>query len=112
MRAALRLARRGIGSVEPNPAVGCVIVKGSQIVGQGWHRKFGGPHAEITALADCGKLGVNPQGSTMYVTLEPCSHQGKTPPCVDAIITAGCARAVVGTVDPSDHARGKGIEQL
>jgi diaminohydroxyphosphoribosylaminopyrimidine deaminase/5-amino-6-(5-phosphoribosylamino)uracil reductase len=112
MHAALRLARRGIGSVEPNPAVGCVIVKGSQITGRGWHRKFGAPHAEIAAIEDCGKLGVNPQGSTMYVTLEPCSHQGKTPPCVDAIITAGCARVVVGTVDPSGHAQGRGVEQL
>jgi diaminohydroxyphosphoribosylaminopyrimidine deaminase/5-amino-6-(5-phosphoribosylamino)uracil reductase len=112
MQVALRLGRRGIGSVEPNPAVGCIIVKGNQIVGRAWHRKFGGPHAEISALEDTNNLGVNPQGSAMYVTLEPCCHHGKTPPCTHAIIQAGCSRVVVATIDPSKHARGKGIEQL
>jgi len=109
MQVALRLGRRGIGSVEPNPAVGCIIVKGNQIVGRAWHRKFGGPHAEISALEDTNNLGVDPQGSAMYVTLEPCCHHGKTPPCTDAIIRAGCARVVVAAVDPSGHAQGKGI---
>jgi len=112
MQAALRLARRGIGSVEPNPPVGAVIVKDSRIIGKGWHKKFGGPHAEINALEDCKKLGVGPRGATMYVTLEPCCHHGKTPPCTDAIIAAGLAKIVVATIDPSEHANGKGIEQL
>ena len=112
MLMALRLARRGIGSVEPNPAVGCVIVKGNQVIGKGWHRKFGGPHAEINALEDCGALGVGPEGATMYVTLEPCCHYGKTPPCTDAILAAKLAKVVVAAIDPSEHARGKGIEKL
>jgi len=109
---ALKLARKGIGSVEPNPAVGAVIVKANQIIGIGWHKKFGGPHAEINALEDCKTLGVNPRGAVMYVTLEPCSHQGKTGPCTQAIIEAGLAKVIVATIDPSEHAKGKGIEQL
>ncbi len=112
MQAALRLAQRGIGSVEPNPAVGAVLVKANQVIGRGWHRKFGGPHAEINALEDCKSLGVSPQAATMYVSLEPCCHQGKTAPCTDAIISAGVARVVVATLDPSEHAGGRGIEQL
>jgi len=109
---ALRLARRGVGSVEPNPAVGAVIVKANQIIGRGWHKKFGGPHAEINALEDCKTLGVNPRGAVMYVTLEPCSHVGKTGPCTQAIIEAGLAKVFAATIDPSEHAKGKGIEQL
>ncbi len=89
MQLALKLARRGIGAVEPNPAVGCIIVKNAKIIGKGWHKKFGGPHAEINALADCKKQGNSPEGATIYVTLEPCCHFGKTPPCTDAIIKAG-----------------------
>lgn len=112
MRAALRLARRGIGSVEPNPAVGCIIVKRSQIIGRGWHQKFGGPHAEINALEDCKKRGANPQRATMYVTLEPCCHRGKTGPCTEAIIGAGIAEVVAATTDPSPHANGAGLQQL
>ena len=112
MRVAISLASRGIGSVEPNPAVGCIIVKKNQIIGRGWHKKFGGPHAEITALEDCKTLGVNPQGATMYVTFEPCCHHAKTPPCTDAIIGSQLAKVVVATTDPSEHANGKGIEQL
>jgi diaminohydroxyphosphoribosylaminopyrimidine deaminase/5-amino-6-(5-phosphoribosylamino)uracil reductase len=112
MLVALRLARRGIGSVEPNPAVGAVIVKANQIIGRGWHKKFGGPHAEINAIEDCKTLGVNPRGAAMYVTLEPCSHEGKTGPCTQAIIEAGVAKVFVATIDPSEHAGGKGIEQL
>jgi diaminohydroxyphosphoribosylaminopyrimidine deaminase/5-amino-6-(5-phosphoribosylamino)uracil reductase len=112
MQAALRLAARGIGSVEPNPAVGAVIVKNSRIIGRGWHKKFGGPHAEIKALEDCKKRGDGPQGATMYITLEPCCHYGKTPPCTDAIIAAGLAKVVVATIDPSEHANGKGVEKL
>lgn len=112
MQTALKLAQRGIGSVEPNPAVGAVLVKANQVVGKGWHKKFGGPHAEINALQDCQTLGVNPQGATMYVTLEPCCHQAKTGPCTEAIITAGVAKVVVAAIDPSEHANGKGVEQL
>lgn len=112
MQVALRLARRGIGSVEPNPAVGCVIVKNSKIIGRGWHRKFGGPHAEINALQDCKDKGTNANGTTMYVTLEPCCHHGKTSPCTDAIIETKPAKVIVATLDPSEHARGKGAEQL
>jgi len=112
MQMALKLARHGVGSVEPNPAVGVIIVKANQIIGKGWHKKFGGPHAEINALQDCKTLGVNPRGATMYVTLEPCCHQGKTGPCTEAIIAAGVAKVFVATIDPSEHARGKGIEQL
>lgn len=112
MQTALKLAQRGIGSVEPNPAVGCVITKGSQIVGRGWHKKFGEDHAEISALKDCETLGVSPRGSTMYVTLEPCSQYGKTPPCTDAIIASQLARVVVATTDPSEQANGAGLEKL
>jgi diaminohydroxyphosphoribosylaminopyrimidine deaminase/5-amino-6-(5-phosphoribosylamino)uracil reductase len=112
MQAALKLARRGSGSVEPNPAVGAVIVKSNQVIGKGWHRRFGGPHAEIAALDDCKNLGVNPAGAVMYVTFEPCCHYGKTGPCTDAIIAAGLAKVFVATIDPSSHAKGKGIEQL
>jgi len=112
MQAALRLARRGIGSVEPNPAVGCIIVKEGRIIGKGWHKKFGGPHAEINALQNCRMLGINPRGATMYVTLEPCCHYGKTPPCTEAIIAAGIAEVVAATIDPSPHANGAGMKQL
>lgn len=112
MLSALKLARRGVGSVEPNPAVGAVIVKANQIIGKGWHKKFGGPHAEVNALEDCKTLGVNPRGAVMYVTLEPCSHVGKTGPCTQAIIESGLAKVFVATIDPSEHSNGRGIEQL
>ena len=112
MQMALRLAKKGIGRVEPNPAVGAVIVKANQIIGKGWHKKFGQAHAEINALEDCETLGVNPKGATMYVTLEPCCHQAKTGPCTQAIIEAGLAKVVVAAIDPSEHANGKGLEQL
>jgi diaminohydroxyphosphoribosylaminopyrimidine deaminase/5-amino-6-(5-phosphoribosylamino)uracil reductase len=112
MEMALRLARRGISSVEPNPAVGAIIIKANQIIGRGWHKMFGGPHAEINALEDCRTLGVRPNGATMYVTFEPCSHQGKTGPCTEAIISAGITKVFVAMTDPSEHANGRGIEQL
>jgi diaminohydroxyphosphoribosylaminopyrimidine deaminase/5-amino-6-(5-phosphoribosylamino)uracil reductase len=112
MQMALRLAQRGVGSVEPNPAVGCVITKANQVAGKGWHKEFGGPHAEINALEDCKTLGINPQGGIMYVTLEPCCHKDKTAPCTDAIIAAGLVKVVVATTDPSEHCGGKGVEQL
>jgi diaminohydroxyphosphoribosylaminopyrimidine deaminase/5-amino-6-(5-phosphoribosylamino)uracil reductase len=112
MQIALRLARRGLGNVEPNPAVGAVIVKNSRIIGRGWHKKFGGTHAEINALENCRKQGGNPKGATMFVTLEPCCHFGKTGPCTDALIAAKLKRVVVATIDPSKHANGKGVRQL
>ena len=112
MQYALKLARRGVGDVEPNPPVGCVIIKGNQVVGKGYHKKFGGPHAEMAALEDCKNIGVNPKGAAMYVTLEPCCHQGKTPPCTDAIIGAQVGRVVVAAIDPSGHNNGQGIGKL
>jgi diaminohydroxyphosphoribosylaminopyrimidine deaminase/5-amino-6-(5-phosphoribosylamino)uracil reductase len=112
MQSALKLAEKGISSVEPNPAVGCLIVKAGQLIGKGYHKKFGGPHAEVNALEDCRTLGMTPEGGTMYVTLEPCCHQGKTGPCTQVIIGAGIARVIAATIDPSGHANGKGVEQL
>jgi diaminohydroxyphosphoribosylaminopyrimidine deaminase/5-amino-6-(5-phosphoribosylamino)uracil reductase len=109
---ALELAAKGLGSVEPNPAVGAVIVRAGKVIGRGWHKKFGGPHAEINALADCKKRRANPKGATMFVTLEPCCHFGKTGPCTDALIAAKLKKVVVATIDPSKHANGKGIRQL
>ena len=112
MQSALKLAEKGIGSVEPNPAVGCMIVKAGQLIGKGYHKRFGGPHAEVNAIADCRTLGITPEGATMYVTLEPCCHQGKTGPCTETIINARIARVIAATIDPSAHANGKGLEEL
>ena len=92
MRMALALAAQGQGYVEPNPMGGCVLVKGARVVATGWHRKFGSDHAEIDALREAG---ADARGATMYVTLEPCCHHGKTPPCSDAVIAAGVHRVVV-----------------
>ena len=112
MKLALKLAGRGIGRVEPNPAAGCVIVRDNHVIGKGWHKTFGGPHAEVNAIDDCKKHGFDPAGAVMYVTLEPCCHYGKTGPCTDAIISDGLASVVVATIDPSAHAQGKGVEKL
>jgi len=112
MQHALDLAARGLGNVEPNPAVGAVIVKGERIIGSGWHKKFGGPHAEINALEDCKRQGNNPKGATMYVTLEPCCHFGKRGPCTDALIAAKLKRVVVATIDPYRQVNGKGVRLL
>jgi diaminohydroxyphosphoribosylaminopyrimidine deaminase/5-amino-6-(5-phosphoribosylamino)uracil reductase len=112
MLMALRLARKGLGNVEPNPAVGAVIVKNGKVIGKGWHKKFGGSHAEINALASCRKQGADPKGATMFVTLEPCCHFGKTGPCTEALIAAKLKKVVVATIDPSKHANSKGIRQL
>jgi len=110
MRRALQLAARGEGAVEPNPAVGAVIVdENGNLVGEGWHEQFGGPHAEVNAIA---AAGANTTGKTMFVTLEPCSHHGKTPPCAEAVIRAGFKKVFVATPDPSPHTAGKGIEQI
>jgi diaminohydroxyphosphoribosylaminopyrimidine deaminase/5-amino-6-(5-phosphoribosylamino)uracil reductase len=91
MARALELARRGEGFVEPNPMVGCVLVHERAIVGEGWHRRFGGPHAEVEAVTAAGAAA---RGATAYVTLEPCAHAGKTPPCTQALIRAGVSRVV------------------
>lgn len=111
MQLALQLARKALGNVEPNPAVGCVIVKNGNIIGQGWHEFFSGPHAEVNALADCKANGNDPAGATIYVTLEPCSHSGKTPPCSRTVIEAGIKKVFIASEDPTKLASG-GIEQL
>jgi diaminohydroxyphosphoribosylaminopyrimidine deaminase/5-amino-6-(5-phosphoribosylamino)uracil reductase len=109
MARAIELAARGEGWVEPNPMVGCVIVRDGKRIAEGWHRRFGGPHAEVEALLS---LSTDAAGSTMYVTLEPCCHAGKTPPCTDAIMAAQLARVVVAQRDPFPAVAGKGIEVL
>ena len=109
MRLALQLAKKGCGWTSPNPMVGAVIVKEGRIIGQGWHQQYGQAHAERNALASCTET---PQGATMYVTLEPCCHYGKQPPCVDAILDAGIRRVVVGSADPNPLVAGKGIAIL
>jgi len=110
MRRALELAARGQGSVEPNPMVGCVIVRDGKIVGEGWHEQFGGPHAEIVALQKVDKTVL--RGATAYVTLEPCCHQGKTPPCSKALTIAGIARVVAAMEDPFPAVDGGGSDEL
>ena len=112
IRLALRLARRGYGTTSPNPMVGAVLVKGGQIIGRGWHRRAGLPHAEIEALRDAQKRGHNPRGATLYVTLEPCCTHGQTPPCTEAIVATGIKRVVVGAVDPNPNHAGKGFQIL
>ncbi len=112
MRLALRLAARGYGTTSPNPMVGAVLVKKGQVIGRGWHRRAGGPHAEIEALRDAGKHGSNSRGATLYVTLEPCCTHGRTPPCTDAIIAAHIKRVVVGATDPNPKHSGKGFSVL
>lgn len=109
MDRALALAVQGIGCVEPNPPVGCVIVRGSEIVGEGFHERFGGPHAEVNALV---AAGANAKGATAFVTLEPCCHEGKTPPCTKALIAAGIQRVVTAVEDPFPEVSGRGIAAL
>jgi diaminohydroxyphosphoribosylaminopyrimidine deaminase/5-amino-6-(5-phosphoribosylamino)uracil reductase len=103
MRHALELARRGWGQVQPNPLVGAVVVSDGRVTGEGWHREFGAAHAEVEALDDAGDTA---RGATVYVTLEPCAHHGRTPPCTDALIRAGVARVVYAADDPNPDARG------
>ena len=112
MRLALRLARRGCGATSPNPMVGAVLVKGGNIIGRGWHRQAGGPHAEIEALRDAQKRGRSARGAALYVTLEPCCTHGRTPPCTEAIIAAGIKRVVAGATDPNPKHAGKGFKIL
>lgn len=109
MRRALELAALGKGAVEPNPMVGCLVALGAEIIGEGAHRHFGGPHAEIEALKLAGPRA---RGATLYVTLEPCCHHGKTPPCTDAVLASGVGRVVIAQRDPFPEVSGGGIEQL
>ena len=112
MRRALALARQGRGAVEPNPMVGAVIVRDGLVIGKGWHKAFGGPHAEVEAIASAHQAGLDTSGATMYLTLEPCCHQGKTPPCTEAVVAARAARVVVAMQDPEANVAGKGIAAL
>src|SRR5262249_33203856 len=109
MLRALRLAERGRGRTSPNPIVGAVIVRKGRVVGEGWHRSLGQPHAETEALA---RAGSRARGATLYVTLEPCAHVGRTPPCVDALIGAGIRRCVAGIRDPHAIVDGRGFARL
>jgi len=111
MREAIRLARKGLGQTRPNPAVGCVIVKSGRIIGRGWHRRAGLRHAEVEALESLRK-SADARGATAYVTLEPCSTHGRTPPCTRALIEAGVARVVIGTIDPNPKHCGRALESL
>jgi diaminohydroxyphosphoribosylaminopyrimidine deaminase/5-amino-6-(5-phosphoribosylamino)uracil reductase len=109
MRAALREADKGRGHTYPNPAVGAVVARGGRVVGTGFHRRWGLPHAEVEAIRSAGRLS---RGADLYVTLEPCCHQGKTPPCTDAILESGLRRVVVSTIDPNPMVRGRGVRRL
>ena len=106
IRRALELAARGQGAVEPNPMVGCVVAQGAEIIGEGWHRRFGQAHAEVEALQMAGNRAA---GATLYVTLEPCCHQGKTPPCTEAVAASGVRRVVIALRDPFPQVQGGGI---
>jgi diaminohydroxyphosphoribosylaminopyrimidine deaminase / 5-amino-6-(5-phosphoribosylamino)uracil reductase len=109
MAQALRLAERGLYTTQPNPRVGCVIAHDERVVGQGWHERAGQPHAEVFALREAGDQA---RGATAYVTLEPCAHHGRTPPCADALVAAGVARVVIAVEDPFPQVAGRGIEKL
>ena len=109
MAEALRLAELGLYTTDPNPRVGAVVVKDGKIVGQGFHKLAGEPHAEVLALKEAGAAA---KGATLYVTLEPCAHQGKTPPCADAVVASGVSRVVAAMTDPNPLVAGKGFEKL
>jgi diaminohydroxyphosphoribosylaminopyrimidine deaminase/5-amino-6-(5-phosphoribosylamino)uracil reductase len=104
---AIELARKGTGAVKPNPVVGAVIARDGEVLGEGWHMEYGGAHAEVNAIEACGLADLT--GATLYVSLEPCCHEGKTPPCTDAIIQAGIGRVVVASDDPTEKASGRGL---
>jgi diaminohydroxyphosphoribosylaminopyrimidine deaminase / 5-amino-6-(5-phosphoribosylamino)uracil reductase len=112
LRRALELAEGGRGKVSPNPLVGAVIVRDGAVIGEGFHAELGDLHAERAALEGCRKRGEDPAGATMYVTLEPCAHQGRQPPCTEAILEAGIGRVVIGSDDPSEKASGRGPGML
>jgi diaminohydroxyphosphoribosylaminopyrimidine deaminase/5-amino-6-(5-phosphoribosylamino)uracil reductase len=104
---AIELARRGSGVVKPNPVVGAVIARDGEVLGEGWHQEYGAAHAEVNAIEACGLADLT--GATLYVSLEPCCHEGKTPPCTEAIMQAGIQRVVVGSDDPTEKASGRGL---
>src|SRR5688500_14657068 len=104
---AIELAGRGAGRTSPNPVVGAVVAREGEVLGEGWHDHVGGPHAEVNALAACGDADL--RDATLYVSLEPCCHHGRTPPCTDAILQAGIGRVVVGSDDPTEKASGRGL---
>jgi diaminohydroxyphosphoribosylaminopyrimidine deaminase/5-amino-6-(5-phosphoribosylamino)uracil reductase len=104
---AIELAGRGVGAVKPNPVVGAVIARDGEVLGEGWHERFGAAHAEVNAIEACGLADLS--GATLYVSLEPCCHEGKTPPCTDAVVQAGIGRVVVGSDDPTEKAAGRGL---
>ncbi|MBR6968882.1 MAG: bifunctional diaminohydroxyphosphoribosylaminopyrimidine deaminase/5-amino-6-(5-phosphoribosylamino)uracil reductase RibD [Ruminococcus sp.] len=112
MRKALELAKKGMGFTSPNPMVGAVIVRDGKIIGYGWHRKYGDLHAERSAFAYCDENGIDCTGADMYVTLEPCCHHGKQPPCTDAVIAHGIKRVFIGSADPNPWVAGKGVKIL
>lgn len=109
MARALRLAERGLFATDPNPRVGCVIVRDGRLVGEGWHHRAGEPHAEVNALTAAGQAA---RGATLYVTLEPCCHHGRTPPCTEALLNAGIKRVIAACKDPNPRVSGQGLEQL
>ncbi|WP_068545793.1 bifunctional diaminohydroxyphosphoribosylaminopyrimidine deaminase/5-amino-6-(5-phosphoribosylamino)uracil reductase RibD [Thalassotalea crassostreae] len=112
MQRAVELAKRGQYTTSPNPNVGCVLVKNNQVIGEGWHRKAGEGHAEVNAIANAKELGHDINGATAYVTLEPCSHFGRTPPCAQGLIDAGIKHVVIGMVDPNPLVSGRGVTML
>jgi diaminohydroxyphosphoribosylaminopyrimidine deaminase/5-amino-6-(5-phosphoribosylamino)uracil reductase len=112
MQRALRLARRGLGWVSPNPMVGAVLVRGEQVLGEGWHERAGQAHAEVRAIEHALAQGNRLKGATLYVTLEPCCTTGRTPPCTRAILSHGIRRVVVATEDPNPAHAGRGLQQL
>lgn len=112
MERAMELAARAAGWTNPNPLVGCVLVRDGRVLGEGWHERYGEAHAEVNALAACVRNGEDPAGAVAYVTLEPCAHHGKQPPCADALIEAGIARVVIGSRDPNPLVAGKGAARL
>jgi diaminohydroxyphosphoribosylaminopyrimidine deaminase/5-amino-6-(5-phosphoribosylamino)uracil reductase len=109
MDQALRLARRGLARARPNPMVGAVVLKDGRVIGRGWHARYGGPHAEVVALEDAGR---GARGATLVVTLEPCNHHGRTPPCTEAVLRAGVRRVVAATLDPNPQVAGQGLARL
>ncbi|MEO8209806.1 MAG: bifunctional diaminohydroxyphosphoribosylaminopyrimidine deaminase/5-amino-6-(5-phosphoribosylamino)uracil reductase RibD, partial [bacterium] len=112
MQKCIELAREGKGFVSPNPLVGCLIIKDGNVIGKGFHKKYGEAHAEVNAVIDAKKKGFDLKGSTLYVNLEPCSHAGKTPPCTDLLISEKVGKVIIGMKDPYEKVNGKGIKKL
>ncbi|MFL5869936.1 MAG: bifunctional diaminohydroxyphosphoribosylaminopyrimidine deaminase/5-amino-6-(5-phosphoribosylamino)uracil reductase RibD, partial [Solirubrobacterales bacterium] len=108
LRRAIELGESGRGRVSPNPVVGAIVAKDGEVIGEGWHAELGAAHAEVAALSDCRARGADPAGATMYVSLEPCAHHGRQPPCTDAILAAGIGRVVIAAEDPTEKASGRG----